>query len=561
MGQTAPTPNSQLEETIKKTRRHEEEEKAKREAGKLGLSYLNLDTVPIDAEAIVVLPEAESRKGLLAVINKQGETITVAIGQDPNLPEPQAVLKPLFDKGFTWDTVFVSHSSLAVAWERYKEAPKGHTANVTGQIAISSEAIKQLQGEIKGIKDFSAAIDRVAKEEASKIVETIIAGSLNLDASDIHLEPKEDKTILRYRIDGVLHDAAFLSTKTYHSILSRFKLLSGMILNLHEIAQDGRFTIGLEGTPIEVRVSVIPGSYGESIVMRALNPKAINLNLEDMGFRKDIYELLEKEIRKPHGIIITTGPTGSGKTTTLYAFLKKINSPEIKIITLEDPIEYHLNGIVQTQIEAEKGYTFAAGLRAVLRQDPDVILIGEIRDQETAEIAIQSAQTGHLVFSTLHTNDASGAIPRFVVLKAVPSMLANSINIILAQRLVRRLCQFCKKEVAPNAELLSKIKKILGELPKNVEHKPINDGLKIYEASSCEKCQGTGYKGRIGIAEIIVKTPEMEELIAKNPTRAQTFKLARQQGMVTLYQDALLKVVDGISSMEEIESVVGSEEE
>ncbi len=231
-----------------------------------------------------------------------------------------------------------------------------------------------------------------------------------------------------------------------------------MVLNTHDIAQDGRFTIKLDQTNIEVRVSIIPGNYGESIVMRILNPKAIALKLEDMGFREDIYQLLEKEIRKPHGIIITTGPTGSGKTTTLYAFLKKITSSKTKIITLEDPIEYHLPGIVQTQVEAKQGYTFANGLRAILRQDPDVILVGEIRDAETAEIAIQSAQTGHLVFSTLHTNDAAGAIPRFILLNVKPPLLADTLNLIMAQRLVRRLCLNCKKEDRPTAEEMKKIK-------------------------------------------------------------------------------------------------------
>lgn len=550
-----------FDEKMQRVRKQEAEARAQYEAKKLNLSYADLSTMPIAVEALALVPEKKARQSKMAVIAKKDQVISIAVAQDPKKPEIQQIIQELQNKGLSYSLIFISLESLRVAIERYKDIPKEYKSEVSGKVVISGQTFADLREKIKKIDDVSGIISSFGQDESSKIVEVIIVGALNLDASDVHFEPKEEETIFRFRIDGVLHDVAKLAPATYKSVLTRFKLLSEMVLNVHDIAQDGRFTISLDKTNIEVRVSIIPGNYGESLVMRILNPKAIALKLGDMGFREDIYQLLEKEIKKPHGIIITTGPTGSGKTTTLYAFLKKIASPDIKIITLEDPVEYHLSDIVQTQVEAEREYTFASGLRAILRQDPDVILVGEIRDAETAEIAVQSAQTGHLVFSTLHTNDAAGAIPRFIMLKVQPSILSDALNLIMAQRLVRRLCQNCKKEVKPTAEEMKKIKDALGNLPKNVKVKPIDDNLTIFRSGSCEKCAGTGYKSRIGIIEILIVNGVMEKLIAASPTHADIVDLAKKQGMVTLYQDGMIKVAEGITSIEELESIVGSEEE
>jgi len=572
----------EADEKIKNIKRQEEEESAKTAATNLGLSYANLSSLPIDTEALVLVNETVARNASLAVIAKKDTHLSIAVDKNPEDKAIQAILKKLHDQGYTWSIIFVSKYSLANAFDRYKNIPKHNKVDISGRVYISKEVIVDLRERIKELKDVNIVIDSLGIGEASRIVEIIVASSLNLDASDIHIEPKEKDAILRYRLDGVLYDASSVSPKIYSQLLKRFKLLAGMTLNIHDVAQDGRFTIDYENTEIEVRVSIIPSNYGESLVMRILNPKAISLSLEDMGFREDIYPLLESEIKKPHGIIITTGPTGSGKTTTLYAFLKKLSSPEIKIITLEDPIEYHLPGIVQTQIKPNRShyyseasseelrrnnnvvteeYTFASGLRAILRQDPDVILIGEIRDAETADIAVQSAQTGHLVFSTLHTNDAAGALSRFFVLKVQPSIVADAINLILAQRLVRKLCPTCKKAVSPTEEQLTTIKKELQAIPRNIKYPDIDKNLKIYEAVGCGNCRGTGYKGRTGIIEALIVNEAMGKLISQNATHSQIVDLAKEQGTVTLYQDGLLKIVNGITSLKELESVATAEEE
>ena len=291
------------------------------------------------------------------------------------------------------------------------------------------------------------------------MLEIILAGALSADASDIHIEPQEKQVRLRFRLDGVLHDILLFDYKIYNLILSRIKLVSGLKLNIHNQAQDGRFSIKINEGATEVRTSVIPEAYGESIVLRILNPKSISISFDALGIDKDLMNILEKELKKPNGMILTTGPTGSGKTTTLYAFLRKIYTPETKIITLEDPVEYHLPNIVQTQVEESIGYSFSAGLRSVLRQDPDIIMVGEIRDLETAKTAINSALTGHLVLSTLHTNNAAGTIPRLVDLGVNPASIAPAVNISMAQRLVRKLCGKCKEKQPASESESATIKK------------------------------------------------------------------------------------------------------
>jgi type IV pilus assembly protein PilB len=343
--------------------------------------------------------------------------------------------------------------------------------------------------------------------------------------------------------------------KIYKGILSRIKLLSGIKLNITDRAQDGRFTAALEDLPIEIRVSTIPTEYGESIVMRLLNPKKL-IDLEQLGLRGDLLEIFKEEIKRTTGMIIVTGPTGSGKTTTLYAFLKKIVNPEIKIITIEDPIEYRLEGITQTQVDPAKGYTFANGLRAIVRQDPDVILVGEIRDGETANIAIQAALTGHLVLSTLHTNDAAGTVARLVNLGVKPYDIGPALNMIVAQRLVRKVCKKCKKEREATKEELEKFKKFLSDLPPQIKIPEIKEGLKIAQTVGCEDCNFTGFKGRSGIYEIILFDDEMEKFILKEQSIAALREKAKEKGMVTMYQDGLIKVLQGETTIEEVERVV-----
>jgi type II secretory ATPase GspE/PulE/Tfp pilus assembly ATPase PilB-like protein len=323
--------------------------------------------------------------------------------------------------------------------------------------------------------------------------------------------------------------------------------------------QDGRFSIAAGENSVEIRASILPTEYGDSVVMRILNPKSL-IGLEEAGLRKDLYDMFLEQIKRPNGMIIVTGPTGSGKTTTLYAFLKKLQSPEVKIVTIEDPIEYHLEGISQTQVEPDKGYDFISGLRAIVRQDPDVILVGEIRDLETVDIALQAALTGHLVFSTLHTNDAIGAIPRLISLGAKPFNIGPAINMAVAQRLVRRVCEKCTVKEPPSEEELAEIKEgLAGAAPdlakKGVALPEIDGTLKVARAKGCPYCANTGYRGRVGIYEAFKIDDELQAYVLGTPTIPGIKEIVKRKGMLTLYQDGLIKVAQGITTLEELQRV------
>jgi len=427
---------------------------------------------------------------------------------------------------------------------------------ITGEVLISSENFQAIEKEIKSISDLKNKIELLASEEATEILETVLGGALVLGASDIHIEPEEEKAKIRLRVDGLLQDVSFIPSNNYGTLLSRLKLLSGLKLNISDKPQDGRFSLVIKDLPIEIRSSSLPGESGEFIVLRILNPKSL-ISLEDLGLREDLYKLFEREIKQPNGMIIVTGPTGSGKTTTLYSFLKKLAKPEIKIITIEDPVEYKIEGISQTQVDNEKGYNFASGLKSIMRQDPDVILVGEIRDFETAQIALQSALTGHLVLSTLHTNDAAGTISRLIDLGVSPNSIAPALNMAIAQRLVRKVCPKCSEPTTTSLETIEKIKKGLKSLPKSIKIPTINNLTKIIKPKGCKYCDQTGYKGRIGLYETFLIDPEMEKFILKSPSVSELKDLAIKKGMVTMYQDGLIKILQKITTLEEVERVTG----
>lgn len=545
-----------LERKLSELHLKEAEARTRELAAKLNLPYINLTGLPIETEALILISEETARRGEIAVIHKTENELKVA-AKNPADADAKKILADLEKQGFTVQVFVASDHGLEKAFERYQDLAKKKT-EITGKVEITQELIDEFKRKAKSLDALKKIIGEVPPDEATHVLEAIIAGALQNDSSDLHLEAREKNSLLRYRIDGVLHDVVFLSSKTYNLVLSRIKLLAGMILNIRDRAQDGRFTIRLENVDVEVRVSIIPGPNGENIVMRVLNPKNINLSLKDLGFREDLYEFLEKEIERPNGMIITTGPTGSGKTTTLYAFLKEVTSPDVKIITLEDPIEYHLVGVTQTQVEAERGYTFAAGLRAILRQDPDIVLVGEIRDKETAEIAVHAALTGHIVFSTLHTNDAAGAVPRFIDMGTNPTILSAALIDIMAQRLLRRVCGECKESYSPSAEEKAKIKKALEVLPKEIKIPDITKDFKLSRGKGCTKCNGTGYKGRVGVYENIAVNAEIEKLITKSPSHAEVLEAARKNNFVSMYQDGILKVLQGMTTLEELEDVVGA---
>jgi len=426
---------------------------------------------------------------------------------------------------------------------------------IAGTITIPQSLISRIANVAVLEKEFQSTLQKGATE----ILEVVFGGGFSLAASDIHVEPGENGAKIRFRLDGMLQEVLSLGKETYSTFLSRIKLIAGLKLNITDRPQDGRFSILIGPSSIEIRVSTLPSEYGESIVMRILNPKSL-ISLKELGLREDLLKIFARELKKPNGMIIATGPTGSGKTTTLYAFLKEIQKPEIKIITIEDPIEYHLSNISQTQVAPEKGYNFASGLKSIVRQDPDVILVGEIRDLETANISLQAALTGHLVLSTLHTNDASGTIARLANLGAKLADIGPAINLAIAQRLVRKICKKCagKEKISPAT--LAKIKQTLKGLPKTVNRPKFGPSTMILKSSGCKDCNFTGYKGRVGLYEAFLVNDQMEKFILENPsTAALKGKAIKQGGMATIAQDGAIKVLEGITTLEEVERVAGQE--
>jgi len=408
--------------------------------------------------------------------------------------------------------------------------------------------------DIAGImENISSAIS--AKSSTTDILENILAGALAAGVSDIHFEPERESIRLRFRMDGVLKDITNIPSSDYKYIVSRLKLVGGIKMNIVKMAQDGRFTIVSGEDRIEVRLSFNPSEYGETAVLRVLDPRNIALELKDLGLRSDDEAIVLKSLKKPNGMTLVTGPTGSGKTTTLYAFLKSVRSPEIKMITIEDPIEYHLEGVQQTQVDVAAGYDFGNGLRSILRQDPDIILVGEIRDLDTAEIAIHASLTGHLVFSTLHTNSASGAIPRLIDIGVKPQVIGPALNTIIAERLVRRLCDHCKKPAEISPEVLEKIKNFISGLPETVNKEPYKD-IKLFEPVGCPLCNG-GYKGRVGIFEILNIDDDFKSLIHEEASETDIIKFAVQKGFVTLQRDGILKAITGLTDLAEVERATG----
>ncbi|MBP6912468.1 MAG: type II/IV secretion system protein [Candidatus Pacebacteria bacterium] len=526
-------------------------------ANNFGLPYINLAGMPLEADALKYIPETLAREAGIAPFKAGGKHIHIAL-RSPENKKLDEIRHKLKDMGMVPHFYLASLASLNRVYERYTEISHS-TISREGGIDISSETLTRLGLQIKTMQDVSRAVNDVAKlndlHSTSRLLEIILAGAIVVGASDIHIEPEEGFIRLRYRLDGVLEEIAELKSEKYHLINSRLKLLSGLKLTQTNSAQDGRFSIFYKNEEIGIRTSTVPGAYGEGIVMRLLDPKITQVKFEDLGIEPKLFAILDEQIKKPHGLILITGPTGSGKTATLYSFLRRIYSSEIKIITVEDPIEFHLPGITQTQ--ADEKYVFADAVRAAVRQDPEVCMVGEIRDKETAGVAINFALTGHMVFSTLHTNSAAGVIPRLIDLGANPKILVSALSVSMAQRLVRRLCPFCKQKttIAPDPE--KQIVKILDyakQMGKDMASYGINitAPFEAYEAVGCDKCNFTGYKGRIGVFEAILTDNEMANLIPTSPSEHEIEKVANKQGILNMREDGILKLLKGITSYEEV---------
>lgn len=547
--------NSKLTDLHKR----EEEELVQLLSAKYGIEYIDLSVTLINTDALRLIEEKTARESKMAAFSLVDKKLKVAL-RIPEDAKAQEILNDLKSKGYEVTAYICSTASLEKAWNSYKDLSFAYESKA-GSLEVSSEEISEIIEKAKGLPTIISILQNTLSMKksyrVSRILETILAGAMATDASDVHIEPEEEYIRLRYRLDGVLVNVLDFDKDTYALLLSRIKLLSGLKLNIKKDAQDGRFSVHVKNVDIEIRTSVLPGAYNESIVMRILNPKSIGVPLEELGIPPKLLDIILKEITKPNGMLLTTGPTGSGKTTTLYAFLKKVHNPTVKIITIEDPIEYHLPGIVQTQTN-DKGYTFLDGLRSALRQDPDIIMVGEIRDGETAAIAINSSLTGHLVFSTLHTNSAAGAFPRLIDLGINSKIMSSAINIVLAQRLVRKLCEFCKKPVPFDGVVKAEIDKVIATIFDKTEVPPVP--AHIFEAVGCEKCNHTGFKGRIGIYEGIKITPEVNAVVDMNPSEEELEKAAAPQAILTLKQDGILKILKGITSLNELERVITIED-
>jgi type IV pilus assembly protein PilB len=516
-----------------------------------GAEYISLKGFPISPEALVLVPRQQSKEKKVIAFFFNGSEVRVG-AVNPKDPDMEEIKFQVAERSHANVKVYmISQYSYDQAEKLYDALPE--VKEVVKGVEIKEEDLKRFQEQVKTLADLDAAVQKVTTTD---FVALIIANSLSSGVSDIHIEAQEKAVDVKYRIDGILNKVAAVKKDLWQRIVNRIKLFSGLKLNITTVPQDGRFTIFTAEGKVDVRVSTLPTAYGESIVMRLLKPGTVALGFEQLGIRGRAYEQLKREVERPNGMVITTGPTGSGKTTTLYAILNKLNDGHTKIITLEDPVEYKLGGIAQSQIDKSKDYTFAKGLHSILRQDPDVVMVGELRDLETAEVAIQAALTGHLVVSTIHTNSAAGAVPRFLSMGVKPFLLAPALNAVIGQRLVRRIHDKCKEEMKLEGEALERVKKILSEISPASGVKVDMDKLTFYRGKGCDICGGLGYKGRMGIYEIMTMSPEIEKVILGGKVSEYDMQdIAIKEGMVSMVQDGLLKALDGITTVEEVFSV------
>jgi type IV pilus assembly protein PilB len=527
------------------------ESETKARANFLNLPYIDLYGFPVDTAHLVAITKIDAQRSKMGVFNIRNKTIDIAT-PNPGYPGQQQILEIFRQNNFEPKIFLCSDLSFNQLLKRYNYLISVKT--VSDDINLSPDKIKNLEQSQHNLLNLAQIIKKTSVSES---VETILITAVQNNSSDIHFEPEKDAYHIRLRLDGVLHTFAELPLAKQKALENRLKILSGVKINVDNIPQDGRFTFKYKEKDIDVRVSMLPSSYGYSIVMRLLGGSNVGLDLDELGFSGLAKKRINTAVNKSQGLILTTGPTGSGKTTTLYTFLKNMNDGEHKIITLEDPIEYRLTGVSQTQIDAKAGYTFGSGLRSILRQDPDVVMVGEIRDSETAEIAIQASLTGHQVLSTIHTNDAAGSIPRLMEMNMKGFLLADSLSAIVGQRLVRRICPYCKQEDILDDDTKTIIKENLDKIPNN-SGVQIPPDQKFWTSKGCEKCNFLGYKGRIGIYEVLTITDGLRNVLTEQiPSIVQIRQIANQEGMITMLQDGIIKALEGKTDMKEVLENIG----
>ncbi len=518
----------------------------KSESLNIPLKKVVIDNVSLDALALI--PEETAKHYLMIPFAKKNNSVEIGMVYPEDL-KAQEALKFLARQGkFTYKVFLITPTTFTKILKQYRGVKK--------EVGRALEELKtelETKVEKKRIKT-PAEFARLAEEAPiTKIVAVILRHAVEGKASDIHIEPSKKELRVRFRLLGELYSSILLPLKIHEAVVARIKILSNIRIDESRIPQDGRFSTVINDEQIDFRVSTFPTTLGEKVAIRVLDPSVGLKSFEELGFTKRNIKVLKEAIKRPYGLVLITGPTGSGKTTTLYAILNLLNKEGVNIVSLEDPAEYFIEGVNQSQVKPQIGYDFAQGLRHVLRQDPDIIMVGEVRDSETASLVIHSALTGHIVLSTLHTNNAIGVVPRLIDMGVESYLISPCLNLAIAQRLVRRLCDSCKKEIKPSKKveeiILKEIKNMSPQVKKDVK---IKTPLKIWEAKGCKKCNNSGFSGRIGLFEILSMTSQLVDVISKEPSEEEILKEAKRQGMITMRQDGILKVLNGTTTIQEI---------
>lgn len=503
----------------------------------LNVPFVKLEGKAISADILNLVPEPAARRYRLIPIELQNDQLWVAMADPLDIQVIQFIEKKSGKR---------IKPFLALPEDILKAVNDQYAQNLTTEV---TSALKEVQSV--GVQDQIDSGPEVIKEApVANIVNQLMEYAIKIRASDIHIEPQEDRTRVRYRIDGILHEKILLPRGVHDAVVSRVKILSNLKIDEKRLPQDGRFTFTFGKNVVDLRISTIPTVFGEKVVMRLLPKNTSAPSFADLGLRGSTLKNFEAQLLRPHGIILVCGPTGSGKTTTLYSVLSKVSTSRVNVVTIEDPVEYQIPGVNQVQASPQVGLTFASALRSFLRQDPNVIMVGEIRDTETAELAIQAALTGHQVFSTIHTNSAAGAAPRLLDMGVEPFLLASALNAVLGQRVVRKICTHCRVEYAAPPEVAENIKSVLGKLlPVNTA---TSSTFKLFKGQGCVQCNNIGYLGRTGIFEFLVLSNKVAKLIIEHSSSSDIEKSAVEEGMVTMKQDGYLKVLEGVTALEEV---------
>src|SRR3989344_3757242 len=534
-----------VQKTLTDVNRDFEELEVARRAATLGYGYLNLKGFPLDKEALGLITAEEAEDYHAIPFSHDAGEVKLGV-LDPTSKSTEEIRRKLERRKYSVRLYLISSSSFSEALAHFDEVKRPQIF-AENKIELKQKDLAEKSDKFKSLAGKTVNLE---KTEISEVISQILSAALLINASDIHFEPGTTETRIRLRVDGVLQDFNTVPSDLYRKLITRIKILAKLKLNVSSLPQDGSFGIKLDDNSVDLRVAVLPAVYAEALVLRILKQSKF-ITLDELGLLGNIRKILNASLQKTTGMILTTGPTGSGKTTTLYALLKILNKPGLKIITVEDPVEYKISGISQTPIDKNKGMNFATSLKAILRQDPDIVMVGEIRDEETAETAVQAALTGHLMLSTLHTNDALSIIPRLLDLEVKPYLITGSLNLGIAQRLVRRLCRSCKHEEALDEATRDRAEKIIKSIPQSAEIE-VPKELKFFVSPGCEVCGGLGYKGRVGIFEAFTITPDMEKLILRQAPLSALRQQAVQEGMLTMVQDGLLKALQGLTDVYEV---------